>query len=1077
MIYVLLLIGIEIFLFLKNYIPNTYLIGWDNLMPEFNIWLNLKRSLFSVWQEYRGLGIYDGMAHASNLMHTIYIFLLHFCFTDNILRYAFIFLTHLLGGIGFFYLAKKIIKNKNAAFLGALLYMFNLGVIQIYSAPLEVFSTHFVALPFLILSTINALDKPDKKNILFLFIASILTTPQSFVPTIFVAFFILFFFILLFHYLQSKNLKSVITVFSVIIIANLFWLIPFVYNVKNNAKIIQNARINQYSSEEIYLKNYAFGNLTNVLSFKGFMMDGMELNNKTNQNEYLMGVWREYTKTPLFIIVFLSISAIALFGVIRTLKDRNSNLLPYLITISIAFFFLANRAPLFEQLNNLFRYIFPTLAEAFRFPFTKFIILFTFCYSILFAYGLSFLLQKTEKYRKIIILLTLFLIAYISYPAFQGNFISRFMKQAIPNDYFNSIDKNKRIAFLPTPSFWNWDNRKWGQRGSGFLWYGIPQPIMLRAFDPWSNFDEQFYNEFSYAQKQDNVELFNQVLKKYNIDYLLLDTSIINNISSKAINYDQLESFLDKNTLLVKDQQFGVIIIYKVNQPTHTQFISLLNDPVHVSTQSSYYYEDTAYKKFGNYISDSQNPDQINPLSALFTEKTQNDLEFTAQEQDNSIVFTPKNNLFSRLVKEGYYNLTIPSILNTYLIPAQVVNDGGKAIIKIIQPAVVIDNTEYNPADAMIEINPQIIGNPISFKLTESNQSFKLGDTFYLMKDYPNTLKITDNNGNSQLTQVNLANITAVLSMIKVLIKPNSIIQLKIPKIKSDFSFDHLIENGKYSVVGNKNDVTKYDGVDISTAKDKIEIAIYKDNLPHQSGYIFFTKTSWSTGLPMDFYVDNPSVGRSELETKISTEKDFTNIIILPPTQNVYSGYGLHFVADPIGNQRMETKIQSLSFYPVPWEVLTGINLTKDNMAIAKNLPITTGLQVNKTIPYLYEVNLGKISLGQNNKVLTLSQAFHNGWKAYEINGFNFINVNFPFFFGKELKDQVLINNWANGWKLDDKACNTLAPRSSQSEVGKHETCNIVIIFWPQYLEFIGFGLLIGTLLGIVFYKHRKRVV
>ena len=31
----------------KNFTPNTWLIGWDNLMPELDIWLNLKRSFLA----------------------------------------------------------------------------------------------------------------------------------------------------------------------------------------------------------------------------------------------------------------------------------------------------------------------------------------------------------------------------------------------------------------------------------------------------------------------------------------------------------------------------------------------------------------------------------------------------------------------------------------------------------------------------------------------------------------------------------------------------------------------------------------------------------------------------------------------------------------------------------------------------------------------------------------------------------------------------------------------------------------------------------------------------------------------
>jgi hypothetical protein len=69
------LILVSFLLFLTNYKPDSYLIGWDTIMPEFNFPLNFKRSLFSLWQDYRGLGTVDGLSHAANLMHTFYLWL------------------------------------------------------------------------------------------------------------------------------------------------------------------------------------------------------------------------------------------------------------------------------------------------------------------------------------------------------------------------------------------------------------------------------------------------------------------------------------------------------------------------------------------------------------------------------------------------------------------------------------------------------------------------------------------------------------------------------------------------------------------------------------------------------------------------------------------------------------------------------------------------------------------------------------------------------------------------------------------------------------------------------------------
>jgi hypothetical protein len=205
---VVLLFLVEAVLFYLNFTSGTYLMGWDNVMPEFNFWLNLKRSIFSVWQEYRGLGLYDGMSHAANLLHTIYIWMLSLVLPQNTLRYVFHFSMHVVGMIGMFFLIHKIFfergesrvekfstspdsigsssNNKNAiAILGALFYGFNLITIQMFYTPLEAFSTHFASLPWLVLSFMNFLEKGTRKSLLFFAIILLVFIPQYFVTTLY----------------------------------------------------------------------------------------------------------------------------------------------------------------------------------------------------------------------------------------------------------------------------------------------------------------------------------------------------------------------------------------------------------------------------------------------------------------------------------------------------------------------------------------------------------------------------------------------------------------------------------------------------------------------------------------------------------------------------------------------------------------------------------------------------------------------------------------------------------------------------------------------------------------------------
>src|SRR3989344_5835634 len=454
MVYILFLVAIELILFLTNYQAGTYLIGWDNIMPEFNILLNLKRSLFSVWQDYRGLGLLDGMAQAANLMHTIYIFILSTFLPQNLLRYSFITLTHLAGGIAFFVLVKSLLddrekgeaatheanaeENKAAsykpiAFVAALFYMFNLGVIQMFYVPLEVFTIHFAALPALALATKNVLKQANPKNVFILFAAAFLVSPQGFVPTVFAAFLVLFSALLLFDFIQHKDFKKIIIVAFVVIAANAFWILPYFASAIKTSKIITNARINQFSSEEVFLRNKARGDALSVLEMKGFVFDSVEYDNNQSKNFPLMRQWREYYNNILVrlsVWVFIFTALLCLAYAIFTKRQ----LLTY--TLAFSFFFLASRPPGVSQLNYFLKNVFPPVGEALRFSFTKFIILFAFCFSIFLAFGISLLsklFSKKIRYKQTIASLITaclfgFLLLVTALPAFRGYFFSPLLK-------------------------------------------------------------------------------------------------------------------------------------------------------------------------------------------------------------------------------------------------------------------------------------------------------------------------------------------------------------------------------------------------------------------------------------------------------------------------------------------------------------------------------------------------------------------------------------------------------------------------------------------------------------------------
>ncbi len=1051
--YILALILIDLVVLLTNYTPGTWLIGWDNVMPELNINLNFKRALFALWQDYRGLGLVDGMAHTANLMHTAYIAILSIVLPQNLLRYVFIMLTHLMGGIGMYWLIGKLTKQRIPAFLGALFYMFNLGVIQMYFAPLEVFTMHFTALPLVILTLLRALEKPRYGRLGLFFLTSFLMTPQSFVPTVFIAFCILFGFIMLQDFISARDIKKTSIIILLFFAANAFWLLPYVYSVKYSASEIPKTKINQYSSEEIFYRNKEYGNIGEVLLLKGFMLNTPEIDTQTNEYIPLMGKWDTHSKKPLYIGIFTILLLIGFGGVLTGFRDKKKILIPFGASWLVALFFLANDTAVLESMNIWVRSVFPLIGEAFRFPFTKFITLFSFCLSIFIAYGIYGILSLVS-FKKIwnytALVFGFMMIAYIAYPVFGGQFFSPLLRLRIPNEYFETIsyfkniDHDKRIAILPAESFWNWEYRSWGHRGSGFLWYGIPQPILIRPFDPWSTRNEQFYNELHYAFQQRNSDLLDDVLRKYAIEYLVLDSTVINPGKPKAIDYVKIREFLEESLIVERAESFDTIDIYTVAIPPRTSDISILQNPKHIHPMAKYSYEDLAFRNHGAYVNDTDSPEIIYPFLSLFTEKTQADVEIDIKIQGDYIYIKPKKQVFMNGKQDQKYYLELPNTSVDSLVPVRVQLLDDRIVFTSMYPQITVGSEEYDFPEQRIEVPLGIIQSPTQIEFTESGQIAQFRDAAFLLKDYPNTIKVI-RGSESELLTVDVSSFYTEAMRVPVTMDANDTIQIKLAKVSSAGSIEQPIAKRELTINDNKYIATDDSIIYVTSDETNTEAVLWNPNMLHSSGYLMTVKSSWNFGLPLTFYVDNPFSKRAELDTQLSKGTDFVNTLILPPIDPYHRGYGIHFVAKTMGGTTSETVLHDLNAYPIPYNYLTNIRL---NTSLDSTELTTTSspIEAERTLPYLYTIN----TTNTNDEYIFLDQQFQEGWIA--VYGCKMWVV------GCEFLEHVKINNWANGWKL---------PETTELTTDNSQPITYNLLFWPQYLQFFGFGFFI--IAGLVF--------
>ncbi|MBU1017387.1 hypothetical protein KJ678_04495 [Patescibacteria group bacterium] len=580
----LALLLVVIAIFISNYAPGTYLTGWDNLHPEFDLKLNLSRGIFSVWEEYQGLGLLTGNAHSANILHTLFMYFLRIFGTPvNLMRYTYHFSMLFTGVLGLYFLLKKVKLGNAVSFLGALFYCLNLGTAQIFYTPYISFSHFYGLLPWLLYSLVRYANNSSKKNLLVLFLINVLAVPAFYIPTIFIVYVVC---VLLFGFVVLVKKTRLFKVLGIVFAVNSFWLLSFLYFIFNNLSVRYGALSSSMSSDILFMENVKHGNLANTLLLKGFWFGNVDLQIEQGKFDYMLRPWIDYMQNPPVLIIGYILSAIVFFGFavtfIRLLSKKYKNntfLIGFAGIFLISLFFLLNENFPLGFIYHFLRQTFPLFAEVFRFPFTKWVVPAALAYSVFFAVGVSVLIEKV-KFRGLnplkgstpmmIFIMFILLIVWM-FPIFKGNLIYTNMKVKIPNEYFELFDffktvpKTERIANFPQYTFWGWNYYKWGYRGSGFLWYGLEQPILDRAFDVWNVQNENYYKNVSYALYSENAQLFYDVLNKYQINWVLVDTNVIQPEGVlESLYISKLEALLENNPKIVLAKDLGSIKVYKV---------------------------------------------------------------------------------------------------------------------------------------------------------------------------------------------------------------------------------------------------------------------------------------------------------------------------------------------------------------------------------------------------------------------------------------------------------------------------------------------------------------------------------
>jgi hypothetical protein len=577
LILILIILGAGLFVALKNYTSGTWLLGWDDLAPELNFKLNIARSLTAVWQEYQGLGLLGGMAHSADLPRQVILLIASIFVPASFLRYLWTFLMLILGPIGIYLIVSKGLVTKGPGFASraagmaaAAFYLFNLATVQVFYTPFETFVGFYGLVPWLLYFALCYLQNGKRPDIIKYAIVSILGMGAFYVQTLFVvyAIFLVIFAVEAIIKQGKKGLSRSFKLGLLTLLINAFWLLPVIYFSLTSAGVPAASHINSIATPETQLMNQAKADFSDIATLKGYWFDYFDWNKTGTTYDYLYKTWISYSYQPIVEKVSLALFVLSGLGLLLSLfKKKTSFGASFLILLGISYFMLD---------GGTIAWI-PFFSDIFRNAFTKWSNPAALIYSVglgFFVFFIAGIFKNKIKYFLGILISVLVIAAAVFSvkPILGGNLINGSMRVDLPSyyldtiNYFNSQDPTDRIADFPLTDFWGWKFTDWGYRGSWFLWYGIPQPVLDRTFDVWSHYNENFYSEISHAVEAGDKQELIYVLNKYQVGYILFDNSVIQpgDVNSPA-RLQAEKDLLNSTPFISKVKELGEIDIYKVN--------------------------------------------------------------------------------------------------------------------------------------------------------------------------------------------------------------------------------------------------------------------------------------------------------------------------------------------------------------------------------------------------------------------------------------------------------------------------------------------------------------------------------
>jgi hypothetical protein len=1036
--------------------------GWDNIHAEMNLPQYASRVFFGAWQEHQGLGGPAAKGHLAEITRLPILFLFQLLIPQHLFRYSFIFLMYIIGGVtmySYIYFAWLKERGTNTATMlsavGGIFYLLHVLTLQQYYISFEMFMVQFAFFPLMLLCVHWLSEKISHTSVLLFLGVQLLLAASAHTPTVF---YLGILCSLVYGFaLNLSQTRSIIKAFAFTFLvglftglANGFWIVPNLYYSLNNSQYVAESKANVLFGPEAVWSIREASTLPSYLSGLHYLVTWKDYDFARGEHELIFEEWQDhlnlpFTQSQMYILGIASV--VGLFLALSDRKKQGHRFAVVALYVLAAIFIWMDLFPTQYLIHPLYEN--NTFLEAFRNPFTKLSIIYSFFLVVLFVQFLESLIllskQKVSpKFGKIIatiaIGLSLAAIMRIAEPSFKGQFISEKLKVSYPAvytelfEFLQNKDPNARVLEMPYLAqegwvFYDWSTpqRTNGYQGIGFNFFGFPQPYLTPDFARWSETNDFFYQELKQAVNNFSAEHLAEITAKYHVPIIVIDESRISPHTEHSFELDH--AFVSKAGFeKIWEKEFVSVYEKTANHMTG----SLIVPPsVSITDESARRVKrDVMYSTVGNYISESdREPTLLFPLAELLHE-----------EVTNVDVLSDKVTQITKAVPKGNYTIHLPAHSDQFytttmalereneqvriFFPEYSLLAGGKKIpIPQLLPQS-ITLPEENQTNNTVFINQKefsIENHQRAFvELTLSSESRfifsgdPIGET-ELLNYKPDWTTITKE------TSIPVADVDSLT------------LQIEFPRAKTDL-LTHPSENCAQPT-GTGEITTTYNGKSAIYTADFFGVNCNSTNLAFMtpsSSYLMTLAGENSQGRSIKLFV-NYAPGESLHEEFLLPEGTFNKTYTLHKiTSNLFSQFHINWETRSFGKKSVN-QLDELSVLPVPLHRLSYVSLGKQDITGPLQNDITI-LQNKKRFDFYYKVHLDCHS---ETCFIGTNEAYDDLWLAYDHST-------------SRWAPHARYNSWANIW-----------------EVSEGET-TLTFIYIPQIVAFLGMFVVLASLSYLV---------